>query len=181
MNSSVKRHFFIRDSSMLFWRLGAMSSQKQRHMGRQDTNQPPESRGIWCFPYPHIDFFFCYHQYEARLPKKFRHVIGEERAYPDFDSMTDEEAESWHKEKEEALKKIKKILRPKKFWYSGRFYSRINFIGQMYYDRWFEWDSAKDWAIVANKKLTHMEKYGNNLYQFKYAKDHLEIFIPNFK
>lgn len=165
---------------MLFWRLGNMNSNKQTH---KEGNTAPEKRGIWCFPYPHYDLFFCFHQWEKHLPKKFLwndNKIGVKHFgnAPDFDSMSDEDAKIFWDEREERLAEIRKKIRPTTFWYGGEFYSRISQHGEI--GDWFWWNSVKDWAKVAKKHIYVTEKWNDQLYTFKYAKDHFEIFIPNY-
>lgn len=174
--------FQIKNKQMLFWRLGAMSSVKQKHFGDKAHHQPPTSRGIWCFPFPYYDYFFCWHQWESKLPKKFRSEIGKEDKKVDFDSMTDEEAEVWHKEKENAMKKVKALYKPRTFWYGGKFYSHISDVhGIVNYDKWFLWENVTDWEVEARKHLFVNERSEHGIFRMEYSKDHLEIFIPNFK
>ena len=170
--------FTIRGNKMLFWRLGNMNSNKQTH---KEGSVAPEGRGIWCFPYPHYDYFFCFHQWEKHLPKKFlrEDKIGVKHSnYPDFDKMTDEEAQAYWEEYYIELAKVKKRIKSTTFWYGGEFYSRISQYGEI--GDWFWWDSVRDWAKVARKHIYTSERWDGKLYHFPYAKDHFEIFIPNY-
>lgn len=165
------------------WRLGNMNSNKQKHWGDPNHRQPPTKRGIWAFPYPHYDFFFCWHQWEARLPKKFRHEEGIGIKHPgvsfDPDAVTDEEADEYWEERDRLIKKIRKEFPPTTFWYGGEFYSHISTHG-VGDKEWYYWDSVKEWSKVARKELYVSDRWGDELYTFRYAKDHLEIFIPNY-
>jgi len=56
-----------------------MNDQKQVHYNKNvetiagcGSHKPPVSRGFWAFPYPHYDYFFCWHQFKKHLPKKFQ-------------------------------------------------------------------------------------------------------------
>lgn len=168
---------------MLFWRLGGVNSVKQTHWGKDDSHQPPVKRGVWCFPFPHHDYFFAYHQWESKLPKKYApYKIGEGRnkMYGITENMTEEEASDWHNERERLLEEIKKRFRPSKFWYGGRFYSHIPHSGGIsQYNTWFLWDNVKEWAEVAKKKIWSYNNYNGEVFKIKYSADHLEIFIPN--
>lgn len=160
-----------------------MNSNRQTHL-KGDGRKSPTKRGLWCFPYPHYDLFFCFHQWQKHLPKKFLKddAIGVKHAgNPDFDTMTKEEAKTYWNEYEEKLLAIKKRIRPTTFWYNGEFYSHISPHGEIGgRSEWFWWDSARDWANVASKELYTTQMWNGQLYRFAYAKDHLEIFIPNY-
>jgi hypothetical protein len=175
--------FTFQDGKMLMWRLGNMNSNKQKHWHTPETRQPPAKRGIWCFPYPHYDFFFCYHQWEARLPKKYRKEAGIGIAYPgvpfDYEHMTDEECAAYWEERERLIKKIRKEFPPTKFWYAGEFYSHIPPKGNST-DEWYWWDNVREWAKVAQKHLYLTDNTNGVFRTFKYSVDHLEIFIPNY-
>lgn len=175
--------FTIRGNKMLYWRLGNMNSNKQTHM-QGEGRKPPVSRGIWCFPYPHYDYFFCFHQWEKHLPKKFLRdgIMGARHgSYPDFDAMTEEEAQCYWDEREKKLNEIKNRIKPATFWYEGEFYSHIfpsGYIGGN--SEWFCWESARAWSKVAHKTMYGYMRVDDRLHRFNYAKDHLEIFIANY-
>lgn len=175
--------FTIRGTKMFYWRLGNMNSNKQSHWGDPLHHQPPTKRGIWCFPYGHADLFFCWHQWEKHLSKKYRsenQIGGIAGIVPDFDKMSDEEAKVYWDEKERLLKDIRKIYRPVTFWYGGEFYSHISYHGKTDYSNWWLWDNAKAWAKVATKTIFYNERINGKLWTSHYSKDHLEIFIPNY-
>lgn len=174
------KYFVIKNNKMLFWRLGNMNSNKQKHFRTKEGHQPPVGRGIWCFPYPFHDLFFAFHQWEQKLPKEYRHIIGEIKDNSFLDNLTDDEARDYWKKYEEEITKVKKLYKPSKFWYNGIFYSHISPNHISDYDRWFLWDSVKDWAEIAKKHLYSYEKFGNELYKISFSSDHLEIFIPNY-
>lgn len=171
--------FTIKNNKMLFWRLGNMNSVKQKHFGK-DGHQPPTSRGIWCFPFPFHDYFFAYHQWEQKLPKKFRREIGQVWDKCLVEGLTDEEAEKFWEERELALKKVKKLFRPTTFWYGKPFYSHISANNDVSYSNWFLWDSVSAWAKVARKNIYLTQIYQGTVYRMEYAKDHMEIFIPDY-
>ena len=181
--------FTIKNNKMLYWRLGNMNSNKQEHWG-SEHHQPPAKRGIWCFPYPHYDLFFCYHQWEKYLPKKFRDLgqigmgkkesSGIKQKDEFFKKASQEEIDSFFKEEEMLMKKIRKEHPPTKFWYDGNFYSHISINNEVNYDSWFFWDNAKEWVKLAMKNLYVTEKWDGILSRMSYADDHLEIFIPNY-
>jgi len=167
---------------MLFWRLGNMNSNKQTH---KDGSVAPEGRGIWCFPYPHYDYFFCFHQWEKHLPKKFLNEgkIGVKNYSdkPNFDKMSDDEAKAYWDEYYVELAKVRRRIKPTTFWYGGGFYSRLGKKGEGMTDgAWFYWDSVKDWVKVARKQLYTTIRNEDYLYTLPYSKDHLEIFIANY-
>lgn len=180
----MKNRFFIKDGKILLWRLGGINSVKQKHFGKNGKHQPPERRGLWCFPYPFYDLFFVYHVWEGSLPKKFRHEIGTDRKDSDFfDKMTDEEAQQYHLEKDRLIKEKRKQIRPSKFWYSGIFYSHISYHGNVDYNKWWKWDDVISWSKIANKHLVSFDSYDKENFSFtpiRYTRDHLELFIPNF-
>ena len=164
--------FTFKNNKLLCWRLGPMSSQKQLHYGKdvvtiagQGDHKPPESRGIWAFPYPHYDYFFCFHQWEKHLPKKYL----EERTLTEFEAI----------ERDQLLKEIQKKYKPSLFYADG-FYSHI-FPYKVDYNSWFYWDSVRDWANVAKKEIVCYIDFGGGFFANDYSKDHLEIFVPNFK
>lgn len=169
---------------ILLWRLGNMNSNKQSHWGDRVRRQPPTKRGIWCFPYPHYDLFFCWHQWEKHLPVKFQkygQIGSKNQKEHDFDEMTDSEAEAYWKEREERLKDIRKKFRPTTFWYKGEFYSHIDHNGKTgKYNEWYWWDTPRLWAKEAEKHLSTWDRFGDMLFKINYAKDHLELFIPNY-
>lgn len=165
--------FTFQNNKLLCWRLGGINAQRQVHYNRDietvagmGTHKPPVSRGVWAFPYPHYDFFFCFHQWVKRLPKKFQRENKE--------TLTEQDWEEY----ELLIKKAKKIFRPSKF-YSGEFYSHVFPNGSTDYNSWFYWDSARDWAKVAKKTLVEFYKTDQELLRMEYSKDHLEIFVPN--
>lgn len=183
----MKNHFEIVGNKMLFWRLGNINSNLQKHWKQEGTNQPPVRRGLWCFPYPHYDYFFCYHQWTSKLPKFYREELnGKKNNW--WEGMDDAEQDKHQKIKDELLKKIKQEFRPRKFFYGGEFYSHISYDGKSYSNNWFLWDSVKDWSIIANKKLICFESNREykkpdeklKIWTLEYTKDHLEIFIPNY-
>lgn len=172
--SGNREHFFIKNGKMLFWRLGGMNSRKQLHWRVPNTHQPPTKRGIWCFPYPHYDYFFVYEtQINSELPKHLKN-----KEHPS--TLSDEDAKNWWDEREKKVKEVLKNKKPATFWYSGEFYSHISLHGISDYSKWFLWDSVKDWSVIARKSLITFEKWGTELYKTNYTKDHLEIFIPNY-
>ena len=175
--------FTFKDGKMLMWRLGNMNSNKQKHWGDPEHRQPPTKRGIWAFPYPHYDLFFCFHQWEQHLPNKFQHEgqigVTHPKA-PDFTKATREEADAWVAEYDELMKKIRKQYRPTTFWYAGEFYSHIAPKGFGGYTEWFWWDSVRDWSKVAMKHLYYWEDSFGEPFVNTYSKDHLELFIPNY-
>ena len=168
--------FTIKNNKLLCWRLGPVNIQKQKHynkdvevFGLSGSHKPPESRGVWAFPYPHYDFFFCYHQYKRHLPKKFQLSI-------DTDKYSDEYMEKYWEEHESTIEKIRKRIKPSTF-YIGEFYSHIFPNGLTNYNEWFYWDSVKDWERVARKTIAQRERHKDRLYTINFGKDHLEIFI----
>jgi hypothetical protein len=133
--------FKVQKGKMLFWRLGGINSVKQSHFGKSG-NQPPTSRGIWCFPYPFHDLFFVFHKWEEALPKRYRRTIGGNEDLGTSE-MTDDEASAFWSERERLLKEVRKRIRPSTFWYGGEFYSHINVHGKVITD-WFLWDSVSE-------------------------------------
>ena len=173
-------HFTIKNKKILLWRVGGLNSVKQKHFGK-DGHQPPVARGVWCFPYPYYEMFMVYHQWEGKLPKQYRREIGQDRPDTSFyDKMTDEEAEQYHKTRDELMKSKKREMRPKTFWYSGDFYSHISYQGNIDYERWWLWDDVLSWSKHANKTLISFQRFDNKLMKFGYTKDHLELFLPNY-
>jgi len=166
--------FKIKDNKMLFWRFGNMNSNKQYEI-KNPTFNVPVKRGIWAFPYPHYDFFFCYYQFEKLLPKKLRYDNLEKNV----EKYSEEEKTNFFTKRSDAVEKLIKKNPPKKFWYGGKFYSHILPNGEVE-SEWFLWDCVKEWAIVAKKSLYHHEKYSDQLIKCKYSCDHLEIFILNY-
>lgn len=165
--------FTFQDDKLLCWRLGPMNAQKQKHyhndipsLAGAGTHKPPVSRGIWAFPYPHYDLFFCWHQWEKHLPKKYQRI-----------SEMDLTEKEWE-DREELLKKIRKIFRPSIF-YTDNFYSHIFPNGKTDYSDWYFWENPRDWAKIAQGKLFTFYRYDDDkLTKIGFSKDHLEIFVP---
>jgi hypothetical protein len=180
----MKREIFtIAGGKMLYWRLGNMNSNKQTHWGIPMCRQPPTKRGIWCFPYPHYDLFFCWHQWEQHLPRKFRQVgaIGVTGTAPfDYEHASIEERQAYDTERERLIKKIRHEFRPTTFWYRGEFYSHVSKNNETNESAWFLWDNATEWARVARKHLYSTKRIGEHLYHRKCAVDILEIFIADY-
>ena len=107
------------------------------------------------------------------LPKEYR---GE--SPPDWENLTEEECALYYAEKDRLMKKIIRAKRPSTFWYSGEFYSHISWDNQVVYGEWFLWDSVKEWAKMVSKR--HLYWRADKYHTYAYAKDHLEIFIPNY-
>lgn len=165
--------FTFKNNRILCWRLGPINSQKQTHF-HKDTetpagkgqNKPPTSRGIWAFPYPHYDYFFCFHQWTKHLPKKFLYHEGE---------WTEEESEEYEK----TLRRIQRTHRPSTF-FVNEFYSHIFPDDSIRLGDWYYYDNARQWAKLAQKTFLKYERWGGRLYKIHYSKDHLELFIPNY-
>ena len=151
---------------MLFWRVGNINSNKQTHT---EGNIPPVSRGLWAFPWPYHDYFFVYQKYEQLLPKKYQNLDKL------WGIVSEEEYHNLWNERFALIGKIMKRERPKTFWYGGEFYSHIGAV-----DNWKLWDCPRDWAKEANKTLVLYSRDFGSLQKFRYAVDHLEIFIPNY-
>jgi len=154
--------FTIEKGKLLCWRLGNINSVKQVHYSRDietdagmGTHKPPVSRGVWAFPYPHYDYFFCFHQWKKHLPKDIT-----------------ESSENY----EEKLKEIQNRFKPKKFW-TNSLWSHIFPNNKTYYNDWYYWDSVNDWEKIAKKHLVMRENFNGKLMTFDYSKDHLEIFV----
>ena len=112
----LRNNFEIRDGKMLFWRLGNMNSNFQKHWNlSKDDNVPPVKRGIWCFPYPHYDYYFCYHQWESKLPKFYREEAFDETKNTWWEGLSEEEVIKHQNIKEQLMNKIKRSFKPKKF------------------------------------------------------------------
>jgi hypothetical protein len=163
--------FTFKDNKLLCWRLGPISAVKQKHfkedvisLAGQGIHKPPVSRGFWAFPYPHFDYFFCYHQWTKLLPKKYRDTHVEK---------TEEEWEEYHK----LIRNIKKNNPPSLF-YTDKFYSHIFPNSNTDYNSWYYWDSVRDWAKIARGKLITFDVWEHGLFKMNYSVDHLEIFIP---
>jgi hypothetical protein len=172
----------FKDGKLLFWRLGNVNSVKQTHW-HTEHHQPPVKRGIWAFPYPYYDLFFCYHQYTKRLPKIYRKVdgIGIKGCKEDYtENLSDEDARLYYEKEEELVKNIKKILHPSLFYYSGGFYSHISIHNEIDYDKWFYWEDVKSWGKLLIKGLYVTEKFNEHLVTMRYSFDHIEVFIPNY-
>jgi hypothetical protein len=163
--------FTFKDDKLLCWRLGPMNATKQKHFnktvevnGLGGHHKPPTSRGIWAFPYPHYDLFFCWHRWESLLPKRFKRD-------------DQEHDETWWNERELALKNIVNNNHPTTFYVSG-FYSHI-FPEHSDYNNWYYWENARDWAKVAQRYMVlYYYDKDNGLYKMNYAKDDFEIFVP---
>lgn len=165
--------FTFQKNKLLCWRLGPINSQKQIHFSKDvktiaggGTHKPPTSRGIWAFPYPHYDFFFCFHQWKKHLPKKY---------LDDTIEKTEKEWEEYYK----LLEEIQKKHKPSTF-YVDNFYSHISPKGCSDYNGWFYWDNVREWGKVAQKTLYKWERFSDGLFRMDYSKDHLELFIPNY-
>lgn len=163
--------FTYKNNSLLCWRLGSINPQKQKHYNRdvksiagEGTHKPPIPRGFWAFPYPHYDYFFCYHQWLKYLPKKYR-----DKDYEKSDS-------EWL-EYERLLKEIKKKFKPSLF-YAHEFYSHIFPNGRIDYQDWFYWNNVRDWGKIAQKTLFCYVMSNDTIFKLNYSNDHLEIFIP---
>jgi hypothetical protein len=164
--------FTFKDDKLLCWRLGPINAGKQAHFSKDvesaagaGTHKPPTSRGIWAFPYPHYDLFFCFHQWKKHLPKKYQDD-SIERTEEDFAEI------------DRLIKEIKRKFPPSTFW-TDAFYSHIFPNGRTDYNDWFYWNSVRDWAKVANKLLISYQRWNDDLFTCRYSKDHLEIFVPN--
>jgi len=167
----MKYNIFTFKNNMLYcWRLGPMNAQKQIHYSKdvvtpagRGTHKPPIARGIWAFPYPHYDLFFCWHQWKRHLPKKYQNP----ETLEDCDIQ------------EKLLKEIRKKFKPSTFYASG-FYSHIFPNKHVDYDDWHYWESVRDWANVAKGELISHWRDSNIVCIISYGKDHLEIFVPNY-
>jgi len=163
--------FTFKNNKLLCWRLGPINAQKQLHYSKdvetaagKGHHKPPVSRGMWAFPYPHYDYFFCFHQWKKHLPKKFQ------------DDTIERSDEEW-KEYERTLKEIQKRFKPSQF-YADKFYSHIFPNGNTDYNSWYYWDSVRDWAKIAQKTIVCYNGWDESYFVSRYSKDHLEIFVP---
>jgi hypothetical protein len=160
--------FTFKDDKLLCWRLGPINPQKQAHYNKNvpsiagaGTHKPPVSRGMWAFPYPHYDYFFCYHQWKKHLPKR----------------LIEPKDEAEWEEQESAMKVIMKRYRPSTF-YASSFYSHIFPNGSTDYSEWHYWDDIRKWGKVAGKTIYQTMKIEGIVQRWKYTVDHLELFIP---
>ena len=163
--------FTFKNNKLLCWRLGPINSVKQAHYSKDipsiagaGTHKPPVSRGMWAFPYPHYDYFFCFHQWKKHLPKKY------------LDDTIEKTIKDW-KEYDILIKKIQKKYKPSLF-YTDKFYSHVFPNGNTDYNSWYYWDSVRDWAKVAQKNIFCYEKFSDRCEKIYFSKDHLEIFVP---
>lgn len=163
--------FTFKNDALLCWRLGPINAIRQKHYSKDVTvnglggsHKPPASRGIWAFPYPHYDLFFCWHRWESLLPKRFQK-----------DGL--EHSPEYWQEREKRLKEIRRNNRPSTFYANG-FYSHIFPNGRTPYEEWFYWESARDWAEEAKKHIISIEKWNEQIFKCSYTQDHLELFVP---
>lgn len=172
--------FKFNKGKMLFWRVGGVNSVKQKHYGKEG-HQPPCSRGIWAFPYPYFDYFFVAFQRDKYMPKEFRKGFEPAWVHDHDIEVEDEVVQEYWRRREAKMREIyKKFAKPTTFWYGGNFYSHIDLSGRTDYEKWFLWSNVRAWARTAQKTFWINERWGDGeLFRMNYAKDHLEVFIPN--
>lgn len=183
---------FDKEGRILLVRLGPMNAQTQTHMNQPETNQPPVSRGMWAFPFGHVDPWFYNFKYQEFLPKRLRQEEID-RAYPWVDVLAlpisqREAGKAQMAEREKLLVERQAKLdhfinhppnnyRPKQFWHKGGLWSRLSHHpGEKSTRGWYYWDNPKDWARAAKKSLVGYA--GDDRKQLmRFSKDHLEIFV----
>jgi hypothetical protein len=177
--------FQVRDGKLLLYRVGPANGQRQRHNARarnlvtgqkdperapSEVRRTPSSHGYWAFPFPFQDAFFYFHVYKQQLPKRLR---DKDDGGPERTSWTDENSADY----EAAIKEIKDRTHPKLIWYGGPFYSHVKPKHLTVEQNWYRYDNAREWIEAARGDLWTWVNSGS-LFRAHYAKDHLEIFVP---
>lgn len=164
----------MRQGYLKFHRVGNLTFIDQSHFPHA-----PAQKGLWAFPFPFFDESYVYHKYNDYLPKRLKE--NDETVI--FGSDQWEEREQWIQEHGA------KILKPKKFWYSGYLYSRLEGTG---HPDGIDMDGDDElagtlWTFMHTNEFYKKMKTGTDrgweIYNGKkiltrYTVSHLEVFIP---
>lgn len=163
----------IRQGYLKFHRAGNLKFIDQSHW-----THAPAPKGLWAFPYPFFDEGYICHKYNDHVPKHLREKEGYSLSLDEW-----EEREKW------VIEHGLKILKPKKFWYSGYLYSRMSGMGQPHGidENGDDEDAYVSWSFMHTSQLYKLLKSGgdrgweihdNQKKIVRYSVDHLEVFIP---
>lgn len=162
-------HFKFKGPALLVTRVGPANAQKQTHNRKGEGNTAPTNRGIWVFPKGWEEAFFYAHVWYRYLPKRLR----DDRIRQIVD---DDARRALYQEQNEKVHEIARRMPPKTMAWDWGFYSHIGYQGQI--GGWWYWDNPKTWAAEARRHLYLRQRCGDDLRRFRYASDHLELFLP---
>jgi len=186
---------------MQFIRYGGLSSVKQKGYKKDmpTFHAPPTRRGVYAFPWPHVETFllgksvFDQRRMKWKKDEKGQKIKShdddeedtssplwkDEKTKKQYDEMYEKDAPSEELEKfSQENRFLAEHDKPKKFTYTGELWHHLDVPQHLVLERKGDWikTSIIDFKKALNKevgkssKLKQREGYG-------YSKDHLEVFI----